>query len=183
MRSQFLLPLAMIGGFLAAPVPGFAAGSSSDSPPRPTNTTRVCEDGMVYSTRLQTCVRVQSEMLDDETLYEAVREFAYAKQYNEALEALGAMSDQADDRVLTYRGFISRKTGDAELGNAYYRQAIAANPDNLLARSYMGQGFVAAGEMRAARQQLIEIRTRGGKGTWAETSLVAALATGTTFNY
>ena len=78
----------------------------------------------------------------------------------------------------TQRGFVHRKLGDAELGNAYYRQAIAQNPDNLLARSYMGQGFVASGDLVAAKAQLTEIRTRGGRNTWAELALRMAIETG-----
>ena len=55
-------------------------------------------------------------LLDDETLYGAVREFAYAGQYGHAQMALAAMSDQTDDRVLTYWGFTHRKMGDVAKG-------------------------------------------------------------------
>ena len=112
-----------------------------------------------------------------------MRELAYAGQYGATLNALAAMSDPQDDRVLTYMGFVHRKMGDVGLGNAYYRQAIAKNPDNLLARSYMGQGFVESGELAMARAQLTEIRSRGGRGTWPEISLRLAIENGRGYSY
>ena len=129
------------------------------------------------------CVDPESGALDDGTLYKAARELAYAGQYPETLKVLAQMSDPQDDRVLTYLGFVHRKMGDAELGNAYYRQAIAKNPDNLLARSYMGQGYVESGALKLARAQLIEIRLRGGRDTWPETSLRSAIEGGPSSSY
>jgi Tfp pilus assembly protein PilF len=93
------------------------------------------------------------------------------------------MADQASDRVLTYRGFTARKLGNLALANLYYKRAIDTNPDNILARSYMAQGFVIAGQKVAAIAQLREIQARGGAGTWAETSLRKSIADGTVYNY
>jgi hypothetical protein len=47
----------------------------------------------------------------------------------------------------------------------------------------MGQGFVEAGDLVAARGQHDEILARGGKGTWAEESLRKALSSGQTYRY
>ena len=160
-----------------------AAGSSNNTPPEPTETTIVCPEGTVYNEELEGCVRIESNLLDDDTLYGAVREFAYAGDYAAAARALDAMSDQQDDRVLTYRGFILRKTGDFDAAMVYYQQAIATNPDNLLVRSYMGQGLVTVGRRAEAREQLAEIRARGGAGSWPETALLAAVETGATSDY
>jgi hypothetical protein len=52
------------------------------------------------------CVDPQSGALDDDTLYKAARELAYAEQYPETLKVLAQMSDPQDDRVLTYLGFV-----------------------------------------------------------------------------
>jgi Tfp pilus assembly protein PilF len=76
-----------------------------------------------------------------------------------------------------------RKTGRLEQAFQYYRAAIDKNPNNLLVRSYMGQGFVELGELGSARQQHQEILSRGGQGTWAEVSLRTALTSGRTSNY
>ncbi|MBE3640183.1 tetratricopeptide repeat protein [Mangrovicoccus algicola] len=175
------LPLAAL--ILAAPIAVLAAGSDMTTPPVSTETTRTCTDGMVWSDRKGACIAPQSGALDDDVLYGAVREFAYAGQYGDAAAALDAMSDQHDDRVLTYRGFIARKSGDVAGGMQWYRAALSANPDNLLVRSYMGQGLVESGDPAGARDQLAEIRLRGGAGSWAELALARAIRTGHGFSY
>lgn len=168
---------------LALPVAAFAAGSDSNSPPKPTGTTKTCTNGMVFDTKSGKCMAPKDSRLDDDTRYEAVREFAYAEQYGNALAALDAMGDQEADRVLTYRGFIARKTGDMDAGMAYYRAALEINPDNLLVRSYMGQAFVEMGDTEAAREQLTEIRLRGGRTSWPEFALRQAIEQGKGYAY
>ena len=159
-----------------------AAGSDSTSPPKPTQTTTDCLRGQVWDTRTKACVDSQSSLIDDDTRYEALRELSYAESYEAALVVLSTMAPQ-DDRALTYRGFIARKQGDWGSALTYYDAALARNPDNLLARSYLGQGHVTRGENDAAQRQLDEIRKRGGQGTWAELSLAQALQTGRTSGY
>lgn len=171
----------ILGAALALPTFAFAAGG--DDEPKPTKTSKDCKGVRVWDQQKQRCVRPRKSSLDDGQLYQAVRELAYAGRYLDAQGVLDAMSDQSDDRVLTYRGFTARKLGNLELANVYYQQAIDANPDNILARSYMGQGLVTAGDKVAAMTQLREIVARGGAGTWAETSLREAIQSGTTYNY
>ena len=169
---------------LCLPTLAFAAGDeTTTSPPKPTNTTKTCKGEEVWDASRKKCVKPRGSSLDDDTLYDAVRELAYAGRYEDAQKVLAEMSDQSDDRVLTYLGFTHRKMGNTERGMAYYRDAIARNPDNLLARSYMGQGLIEAGDKAAALAQLREIQARGGRGGWPETSLREALATGQTYNY
>jgi tetratricopeptide (TPR) repeat protein len=174
-----------IPAFLLALVPAaaFAVGSGDSSAPKPTPTSTECKEGLVYDEDKKECVAPKDSRLDDEQRYRAVRELAYAGKYRGASEVLDAMADQGSDQVLTYRGFIARKTGDIELGMAYYRQAIARNPDNLLVRSYMGQGFVEQGQIDLASDQLLEILARGGAGTWPAEALRTAIATGVTVSY
>ncbi|MEP3298594.1 MAG: hypothetical protein ABJO27_19340 [Pseudoruegeria sp.] len=164
---------------VAFPLTAYAAGSdSSDSPPPPK-----CENGEVWDEKTERCAGAKESHLNDDTLYQATREYAYAGQYEPAEITLAAMSDQTDDRVLTYKGFIARKTGQMEIAMDYYHRAITQNPNNLLARSYMGQGLVDAGQHGAALDQLVEIRLRGGKDLWVETALAEALLTGETAAY
>lgn len=159
-----------------------AAGDDVTAPPAPTPTQR-CPNGQIHDVKAGKCVPVKSSSLNDTDRYQAVRELAYAERYVAAEVVLDAMSSQQDDRVLTYRGFLMRKTGRLEQAFQHYRAALDKNPNNLLVRSYMGQGFVESGELGAARQQHQEILTRGGQGTWAEVSLRTALASGRTSNY
>ena len=168
---------------LALPLAAFAAGSDSSSPPKPTGTTQSCTKGLVLDAGSGKCVAPKDSRLDDDQRYEAVREFAYAGQYGNALATLDAMSEQQSDRVLTYRGFLARKTGDMDAGMAYYRAALELNPDNLLVRSYMGQAYVELGNIEAAREQLTEIRRRGGRTGWPEFALRSALEQGKGYSY
>lgn len=174
---------------LAATLPGFAfaAGSGGDgetmTPPKPTKTTKTCKGVKVWDSAKNRCVKPKQSSLDTDGLYQAVRELAYAGRYGDAQGVLRAMPDQSDDRVMTYWGFTHRKMGDVDQGHAFYRAALQNNPDNLLARSYMGQSFVQQGQMTEARFQLAEIRARGGAGSWPEVALAAAIRTGQTTNY
>lgn len=127
-------------------------------------------------------MKIEQSNLDRDTLYETVRQLAYAGKHHEAQTILDLM-DENDPGRLTYMGFTHRKLGDTAKANFYYERAIAMDPANHLARSYMGQGFVAAGRIADAKEQLREIQARGGTGSWSETSLRAAIATGTTYSY
>ncbi len=180
MLNKYLFPVLALA---MTPFASFAAGSDDTTPPTPTATTTKCEEGLVFDEKTKKCLAPVEGRLDDDTLYQAVRELAYAGKYDAALSVLAGMSDQSDDRVLTYLGFINRKMGNLERGMDFYQLALAINPDNILARSYMGQGLVEQGEIELAQLQLDQIGARGGAGTWAETSLRRAIETGVTYTY
>ena len=183
MRTFLALALSLPA--LTLPATAFAAGSAGSdatTPPKPSETTTVCTGTQVWDEKTETCVDAKDSRLDDDARYSAVRELAYAERYGDAQAVLATM-DQADDRALTYWGFTHRKLGNAALSAAYYEKAIAQNPDNILARSYMGQGMVAAGLTDAAIVQWREIKARGGDGSWAEASLRDAIRSGITYNY
>ena len=169
---------------VAVGLPGQAlAVGPDDSPPTPTETTMTCDEGFIWDGVIGRCVVIRESRLGDEALYEAARELAYAARYGDAIAALNQMSNQGDSHVLTMLGFTHRQAGRVALGLAYYDRAIDVDPDNLLARSYLGQAHVLAGRYNLARQELDQIRNRNGAGTWAETTLVQAIATGQTTDY
>ncbi|MFZ3581544.1 tetratricopeptide repeat protein [Loktanella sp. DJP18] len=120
---------------------------------------------------------------DDSARLNDVRELAYDGRHADALRVLKTIEDQSDDMVLTYYGFVTRKAGDMADGMAFYAAALAVNPDNLLTRSYRGQALVEQGQVDLALAELTQIRMRGGCGTWAETSLASAIATGETYSH
>lgn len=185
---RFVVVLLMI-----LPGMAFAAGSGSGggsgggttwtNPPATTKTTKACKGIKVWDARTKSCVSPRDSRLDQDILMGAVRELAYAGRLEDAQGVLRLMDDQTDDLVLTYWGFTSRKLGRGELARSYYNRALARNPDNILARSYMGQGLVAEGRIDEAVAQLDEINARGGAGTWAEASLREAIRSGATFSY
>ncbi len=172
-----------IAALIAVPAIALAAGGGDDKPPKPTQTTTECTNGTIWDEGSKSCVAPKDARLDDETRYLAARELAWAGRYAEAIDVLGTMMDPTEDRVLTYLGFAHRKSGDMAEGMAYYQQAIARNPDNILARSYMGQAYVQLGDIEMARAELREIRARGGRMTWAEVSLDQAIRSGRGFSY
>ena len=178
-----------------------AGGGGSSNPPTTTETTKDCfaerqwdpeikkyvkyseKVNGVWDPALKRCIRPdKAGYLKSELLEGTVRELAYAGRQKEAQMVLAQM-DQNSDFVLTYLGFTYRMLGNAPDSARFYNAAIARNPDNILARSYMGQGFVADGSIYDARLQLEEIRSRGGTGTWAEKSLMSSIETGTGYSY
>ncbi|WP_300029181.1 hypothetical protein [uncultured Roseobacter sp.] len=170
----------LLAAALSVPTIAFAAGGGSDEPPKPT--TVFCTGSKVYDEDKKKCVQPQESSLERDERYQTVRQLAYAGRYHDAQQVLDTM-DPADPGRLTYMGFTHRKMGNLTLANMFYEQAIAADPANILARSYMGQGFVAEGRVQEAVAQLKAIRAHGGAGTWSETSLRNAIATGTTYSY
>jgi tetratricopeptide (TPR) repeat protein len=180
---RFAMRLAAVLLLSLLPVAAHAVGSDETEPPTPTETTTKCTDGQVWDEKTKACVAPDGALLDNDTLFRAVRELAWAGRPDEALVVLAAMTEGDSDRVLTYRGFALRKSGDLEGGLAAYERALQQNPANILARSYFGQMLVEMNEMQMASLQLDEIRARGGAGTWAETSLAHAIATGETATY
>lgn len=158
-----------------------AAGSDSSEPPKPTETTQKCKDGQMWDKDTKTCVSAQQGMFDDDTLYDAARELAYDDQYENAIDLLQLASNSDDPRILNYLGFSNRKAGRMDVGMGYYKEALKRDPDYILARSYMGQAYLQQNQRNAARDQLLEIEARGGKGTWAHTALVMAMKNASTY--
>jgi hypothetical protein len=156
-------------------------GGGNDGGREPTRTTRTCKNGQVWIKKRNRCGDVQKSGLNDTELYEAAREFAYAGQYGNALVVLKVAKNQDDPRILNYYGFTNRKLGNVDVAMDYYKRAIAADANYLLARSYMGQGLVQQGDLEGARAQLVEIRDRGGKDTYAYKALYEALKNGSTY--
>jgi tetratricopeptide (TPR) repeat protein len=166
-----------------APYLALAAGSDDSEPPTPTETTTECEEGTVWDEKTKACIKAEDSSLNDDQRYGAVRELAYAGRHDEALAILATMTEGETSRVTTYQGFLFRQTGRIEEGIAAYERAIALDPQNILARSYYGQLLVQMDEQQLAQAQLDAIRTAGGQGTWAETSLAKAITTGETYTY
>ncbi|WP_291735559.1 tetratricopeptide repeat protein [Leisingera sp. F5] len=168
---------------LTLPMTAFAASGNDWNPPKPTQTTKECKGKRVWDDQKKRCVRPKKSSLNQQELLGAVRELAYAGRQEDAQAVLGAMADQQDSLVLTYWGFTHRKLGNLDVAQAYYDQALARDPDNILARSYMGQGLVEQGKYGTALIQWKEIKARGGDGSWAEASLRNALETGASHSY
>ncbi|RVT84505.1 hypothetical protein DXV76_12550 [Rhodobacteraceae bacterium CCMM004] len=171
-------PILVAAAVAAFPLAALAVGSDDSTPPKPTQTNTDCTGAQVWDEKTQSCVDARDSRLDDATRLDAVRELAHAGALDRAGAVLDAIADQSGDGALTYRGFLARQTGDMDAAMLWYARALDSNPDNLLARSYMGQGLAAMGDMAGARAQLTEIRTRGGRFTWPEVALRLAIESG-----
>jgi tetratricopeptide (TPR) repeat protein len=177
---KHILPFALAAA-MVAPITAHAVGSDDSKPPKPTETSTECEKGQVFDQETKTCLDVKSESMTDDLRYEGARELAYGERYDEALEILATAENPKDPRILNYKGFVNRKLGKTDIAMAFYSEALEINPDYILARSYMGQGLAASGDVAAAKAQLAEIAARGGEDTWAYEALSKALAGKSTY--
>jgi tetratricopeptide (TPR) repeat protein len=176
---RFFLPLALMTAAGAA----LAVGPEDDTPPAPSPTTTTCEAGEVWDAATGACVAIEDSRLEEETLRRAARELAYAGRSDDAL-ALLAMSGAPDaSEVLTLTAFAHGRAGDYDRALPIYTAALAADPDNHLARAYMGLALIAAGRVNEAEAELREIRARGGRGGWPDSALSRGLAAGAPIGY
>lgn len=157
---KLLLPLGLLLA-LSTTTPSFAAGDGggggNNSP-----ASHDCKTGEVWDKVKKKCVKAQSGILPDEELYQQGRALAKEGRYDWALTVLAMIANQNDPRVLNYTGYSHRKAGRLDLGITFYRKALAINPDYVLAREYLGEGYVAAGRIDLAQAELKEIETRCG---------------------
>ncbi len=123
---------------------------------------RSCNRGYVYSKRRKRCVRKNSEVIPDADLIEQGWQLAYADRYEGAIEVFSLVVERDQPAVLNGLGYSHRKLGKLDEGISYYRRAISLNPDYVLAREYLGEGYVAAGMIELAKVQLQEIAERCG---------------------
>ncbi len=161
-------------GNLALCSSAFAAGEGTSGG---TNPAGKCKAGEVWDANKKLCIKASSSLLPDEELYQQGRALAKSGHYEWALQVLAAVSNQNDPRVLNYEGYSHRKAGRLETGISYYRKALALNPNFVLAREYLGEGYVAAGRIDLARVELGEIANRCGQGCEEYKDLSAAIDT------
>jgi tetratricopeptide (TPR) repeat protein len=156
----------------------FAVGGGSNN--APAQEVKKCKKGEVLKKvgNVKKCVKVESGILPDEELYEQGRALAKAGEYEWALQVLAAIENQNDPRVLNYTGYSNRKAGRLEIGITYYRKALAIDPNFVLAREYLGEGYVAAGRIDLAKLELNEIGKRAGTGSEEYQDLSKAISTG-----
>ncbi|WP_421852861.1 tetratricopeptide repeat protein [Oricola sp.] len=134
-----------------------------------------CNSGWVWDKKQRKCVRQSSENVEDGDLLDSAIAFANGGRYDDAISALHLIGDTSDPEVWNYLGFATRKSGDLKGGLAYYRKALEVDPDYTLARAYMGEAFLTAGDRPAAVAQLREIERRDGRQGRAYTYLASAL--------
>jgi len=101
---------------------------------------------------------------------------AHTGRLTEALAVLATVQDRDNPRALNAMGFATRKLGDVDRALPYYERALEIEPDYVQARSYMGEAFLAKGDLAHASEQLGEIERRCGTHCVAFTELKRQIA-------
>ena len=168
-QHKLLAAAAIMSAFISAPM-AYAAPSGGSSEPaateKPLTKKQVAakaeckKKGGVWNMVKRVCQDAQNGSLDDESLYQAGREYALEGRYDEAITTLNYVADAQDKRVLNYLGYSYRKSGQIEVGLTYYKQALAIDPDYTLVREYLGEALIQMGDISGAKGQLLEIKNR-----------------------
>jgi tetratricopeptide (TPR) repeat protein len=177
MPKAFIPAIAAIaiafGGTALAASPPTVGGPGSASAAAATR----CERGFTYTPARRTCVSIAKGTLSDAELYRQGYALAMAGHYANALDALLAVKNPDDSRVLTMIGFAKRKSGEVEESMAYYAWALDLDPESVDAREYLGEAFVDAGRLDEAKGQLAAIeRLCGDRQCEQYKALAAAIA-------
>lgn len=143
-----------LSGFLLGALP---VGSVLAKDIGPTNP--VCDSFAKASPEWRACV-ARTAATDGELFY-AGYWLARNGHYEEALTYLNK-AEPRTTRVLTYIGFATRKLGNVEKALGYYAEALAMNPDNTVARAYLGEAHLQRGDLPKAETELKEIAVRCG---------------------
>lgn len=160
-----------------------AIGPEDDDPPAPTPTTTTCTAGQVWDATISACIAIEQSSLDEDTLRRTARELAYVDRTEDALMLLSRSVEPQASEVLTLTAFAHGRAGDLDVALPLYTAALSADPDNLLARAYMGLALIAAGRSVEAALQQGEIHARGGKDSWPDRALSRAIEAGEPIGY
>ena len=174
MRRLTVTFIALAGALIAGPL---SANAMGDDPPAP-KPKNVCKKGYVYSKQKKKCVRQKRDAVPDRSFNEQGWALAYAGKFELARDLFLLVADKNDPSTLNGLGYTHRKLGQLDRGIGYYKQALAIDPDYLLAREYLGEGYVLAGQIDLAKAQLAQIRQRCGTSCKEYRRLARAISTG-----
>ncbi len=171
---------------IMSPLPAKAAGGDDPAPVSkpacPTMKTKnAClgQNHCFWSNSRTKCKtkKNRSENNADDKLYLQGRALAKSGEYAKAIELLKT-ADQTDPQVLNYLGYSYRKSGDLTTGIKYYKLALAIDPDFVLAREYLGEGYVKAGRIDLAKLELAAIEKICGTACEEYIDLAAVIEKG-----
>ncbi|MGE0238515.1 MAG: tetratricopeptide repeat protein [Parvibaculaceae bacterium] len=160
--AAMILSLGTIPAFAQGGGGGGSGGGSSSGGGGSGEAVKKCKKNEVRDKKTKKCVKVSYGILPDEELYKQGSALAQAGDYDWALTVLAAIRNQNDPHVLNYTGYSLRKSGRLDQAIGYYRKALAIDPNFVLAREYLGEGYVAAGRIDLAKVELTEIARRCG---------------------
>lgn len=134
-------------------LPSFAASETVPTMPK-------CEKGFVWSESAKKCVEKTSSIVPDEAITDQAWLWAYAGDHEYAIELFSEVAVKGSASALNGLGYSHRMLGQTERAIGYYEQALAIDPDYILARNYLAKGYLALGQMEPALKQMSEIGKR-----------------------
>ncbi len=164
-----------------APVNAFGGGAPAPAPSSncSSNTTQnacLALNHCWWKTSTSQCKKKKNSELNlNDRLYAEGRLLAKTGEYAKAIAVLKT-ADQQDPHVLNYLGYSYRKSGDLKTAIGYYKTALAIDPNFVLAREYLGEGYVKAGRLDLAKLELEQIGKRCGKGCKEYIELAAVIS-------
>ena len=114
----------------------------------------LCKKGMVYNAQQNKCLKHRTGAASDLELKAQGWALARAGRFEEAIALFGLLADPSDAEALNGLGYVNRKLGHLDVAIGYYKQALARDPGYVLAREYLGEGYVAAGRIDLAKAEL-----------------------------
>ncbi len=167
------------GGGGSSPAPSTPAPAPASGPSCSTKTTQsacVAVDKCWWKSSSNQCkTKRNSGLIQNDKLYAQGHLLAKTGAYEKAIAILKT-ADQSDPNVLNMLGYSYRKNGDLKTAIGYYKTALSINPDFVLAREYLGEGYVKAGRLDLAKLELEQIGKRCGKGCKEYVELAAVIA-------
>lgn len=113
--------------------------------------------------------------LSDDEIFNLAYWLSRDGRYGEALDLLGKAQNPDDPRLLSAKGFMTRKLGNVDGAFPFYVKALAIKPDYVQAREYMGEAYLSKGDLAHATEQLGEIERRCGQSCIAYTALASQI--------
>ena len=120
--------------------------------------TPTCKRGYVWDANKDKCVKKNAQIFPDSELIKQAWALAHKGEFEAGRELFELVADKNKPEVLNGLGYTNRKLGNFPEGIAYYKKAIALDPNYAEAREYLGEGYVTLGKLDLAKEQLAEIR-------------------------
>ena len=182
--TKYLATTIIGAALFMTPAPAEAAGGGPAPAPAPSSncSSKTTQNACLalshcwWKASTSQCKQKQNSELNlNDRLYNEGRLLAKTGAYEKAIAVLKT-ADQKDPQVLNYLGYSYRKSGDLKTAIGYYKTALAIDPNFVLAREYLGEGYVKAGRLDLAKLELEQIGKRCGKGCKEYVELASVIA-------
>jgi tetratricopeptide (TPR) repeat protein len=151
MMRKLVIVFSALSIFFAAPALAAGGGGGSSG-------TQTCKSGWVWDKKKGKCVQKNAQVFPDSELIEQAWALARKGEFEAGRQLFDLVAHKNTPEVLNGLGYTNRKLGQFPEAIAYYKQAIALDPNYAEAREYLGEGYATMGKLDLAKEQLAEIR-------------------------